>query len=196
MLAMACQMQWGLESAEQVVAARRSENQQAADLVGADTVNFSIPDCIYRRSSSGEPLYPEEVFVPIHTFEKDLHLEIAAALASELRPDDTIVSPLAVGDHLDHVMARLTAESMGRPLWYYADIPYLVNHPEMLAPRTNGLKATLYPISEKGLEAWQSGIAAYATQIMMLFETAEKMEDALRVYWEDQHGIRLWRADP
>jgi LmbE family N-acetylglucosaminyl deacetylase len=194
LLAMGCHYQWGHESAEEVVAARRLENQQAADLVGSETVNFSIPDCIYRRSPTGELLYPEDVFVPIHTFEKDLHLEVAAALSSELQVEDIVVSPLGVGSHLDHLMTRRAVESLKRPIWYYADIPYLLNHLEMLAPQSDGLTPTVYPISEMGLDAWQSGIAAYASQILMLFETGEKMQAAIRAYWESQHGIRLWRA--
>ncbi len=194
LLAMACHQQWGIESAEDVLAARRIENQEAAALVGAETVNFSIPDCIYRRSPTGELLYPEEVFAPLHTFEKNLDADIAAALTSELQPDDMIVSPLAIGGHLDHILTRLAAEHLGRPLWYYADIPYLINHPEMLVPATEGLKDTLYPISKKGLGIWQSGIAAYATQILMLFETGEKMQETIRTYWENQRGIRLWCA--
>jgi LmbE family N-acetylglucosaminyl deacetylase len=193
-LAMVCHHQWGIEAADDVVTARRIENQEAAGLVGAETVNISIPDCIYRRSPTGELLYPEDVFVPIHTFEKKMDADIAAALTSELRPDDVIVSPLAIGGHLDHVLTRLAAEHLECPLWYYADIPYLFNNPEMLVPATKGLEETLYPISEKGLEVWQSGIAAYASQILMLFETGEIMKKAIRVNWENRRGIRLWRS--
>ena len=192
-LAMACHLQWGIESAIDVVAARRLENQEAAALVGAETVDFSIPDCIYRRSSTGELLYPEDVFVPIHPFEKDLDADVAAALASELRPDDNIVCPLAIGGHLDHCLTRHAIERLGRPTWYYADIPYLVNHQELLVPATEGLKGKVFPIPRKGLGAWQKGITAYATQILMLFETREKMREAIRAYWESQHGILLWQ---
>jgi hypothetical protein len=194
LLAEVCHQQWGIEAAEDVIAARRIENQEAAALVGAETVNFSIPDCIYRRSPNGELLYPEDVFVPIHTIEKNLDADIAAAMTSELRPDDMIVSPLAIGSHLDHVLTRLAAEHLDCPIWYYADIPYLINYPEMLVPATNGLKETLLPISEKGLGVWQSGIAANNSQILMLFETEEKMKEAIRVYWENQGGIRLWHG--
>lgn len=194
LFAMGCHLQWGIESAAELVAARRLENQEAAALVGAETVDFSIPDCIYRRSPTAELLYPEDVFVPIHSFEKNLDVEIASALASELQPDDIIVSPLALGGHLDHVLTRLAAEHWGRKISYYADIPYLLNNPELLASATHGRNETLYPVSEKGLAAWQNGITAYATQILMLFETGEKMQEAIRLYWESSHGIRLWQT--
>ncbi len=193
-LALDCHRQWGLASADEVVAARRLENQEAAAQVGAETVNFSIPDCIYRRSPTGELLYPEDVFVPVHPSEKELDADIAAALVTELQPDDRLVSPLAIGSHLDHGLARRAAERLGRPLWYYADIPYHFNHPESLALLTSGMQAALHPLPEKGLLAWQNGIAAYATQILMLFETTEKMQAAIRLYWESSHGLQLWQS--
>jgi LmbE family N-acetylglucosaminyl deacetylase len=192
LLAMACHFQWGIESAEDVVAARRLENQHASALVGAETVDFSIPDCIYRRSAEGELLYTEDVFVACHPSEKELHLEIAEALKTELQAGDVIVSPFSIGGHIDHVMARAAAESLERPLRYYADIPYLLNQPEQLAPLANGLKGTPHRITEKDLGTWQDGIALYATQMVMLFETVEKMREAIRSYWAEQRGVRLW----
>ncbi len=191
--AAACHTQWGIKSARDVVAARRLENQAAARQVGAETVDFSIPDCIYRRSPTGKILYPDDVFVPINPIENHLDADISAVLSSELQPGDKVVSPLAIGGHLDHVLTRLAAERLGRPLYYYADIPYLFNHPEMLAPAARGLRATHYPVSESGLEAWQKGIAAYATQILMLFGNSVRMRRAIHLYWESQPGFRLWR---
>jgi len=193
-LAMACHQQWGLGSAEEVVAARRTENQDAAKLVGAETVNFSIPDCIYRQSPNGELLYQEGVFVPIHPFEENLDSDIAAAMVTELQPDDVVVSPLAIGNHIDHILTRRAAEKLGRPILYYADIPYLLDHPEMLELAMAGFTETLYPVTEQGVGIWQNGISAYGSQILMLFKTGEKMQEAIFLYWENLHGIRLWHA--
>jgi LmbE family N-acetylglucosaminyl deacetylase len=193
-LATECHLQWGIKSVKDLVAARRAENLEAAHLLGAETVDFSIPDCIYRRSPIGELLYPEDLFVPVRPDENELDENIAAALISELQPDDRIVSPLAIGGHPDHVLTRLAAERLDRPISYYADIPYHFTHPEMLVPATTGLMETRYPIPKKGLLAWQNGIVAYASQILMLFETGEKMRKAIRLYWEGSHGIRLWHT--
>jgi len=193
-LAVECHIQWGIESVKDLVAVRRAENMKAARQVGAEIVDFSIPDCIYRASPTGEFLYPQEVFVPIHSFEKDLDQEIAAALATELQPGDIAVSPLAIGGHLDHILTRRAVEHLECPLWYYADIPYLLSNPQMLLPAIKVLKGTLHPVSEKGLDAWQSGISAYASQILMLFETEEKMKKEILNYWGIQRGISLWSA--
>jgi len=193
-LAVACHWQWGIESAKELVSTRNLENQASAAWVGADTVNFSIPDCIYRRSEAGELLYTGDVFVPPDPVEKSLQEDISAALASELLSDDVLVCPLAIGGHLDHLMTRHAVENLGRSPWYYADIPYLFNQPEMLAHAVKGLKKTLLPVSKAGLGAWQKGIAAYSSQIRMLFETREKMHKAIRNYWAERQGTLLWKA--
>jgi LmbE family N-acetylglucosaminyl deacetylase len=193
-LAVECHQQWGIKSARDLVAARRKENLEAASRVGAETVDFSISDCIYRRSPTGEIIYTQDVFVPINSVEKGLDADVAAALTSEIQPGDKIVSPLAIGGHLDHVMTRLAVERLHLPLWYYADIPYLLSRPEILAATAKGLRKTSYPVSEEGLKAWQNGIAAYATQIPMLFRTMPKMREAIRLYWETGAGFRLWHS--
>ena len=50
---------------------------------------------------------------------------IAAALPAEAR----LVSPMTLGGHIDHQLVRSAAESLGRPVWYYADYPYVVDDP-------------------------------------------------------------------
>lgn len=190
--AAAIHQDWGFTSAEQAVASRRLENQTAAAILGAELVDFSIPDCIYRRSASGELFYPEDVFVPIHAEEKDLAPDIAHALNSELQPEDVVVSPLAVGGHIDHQLVRLAAEHLSRPIYYYSDIPYLLTNPENLVPATLGLDHSSHPVSALGLEAWQKSIAAYSSQIHMLFGTVEEMRDGIQKYWNQQQGVDLW----
>jgi hypothetical protein len=78
-------------------------------------------------------------------------------------------------------------------LLYYADIPYTLNHPEILEQATDGLSATFYSISNEGLHAWQEGIAAYASQISMLFINEANMRSVIYNYWQMHNGIYLWR---
>jgi LmbE family N-acetylglucosaminyl deacetylase len=195
-LAQDCHLKWGTQSAEETVALRREEDRAAAAIVGAETCHFSIPDCIYRRSPEGDLLYTEDVFGARHSLEAGLDREIAAALAEELRPGDTLVCPLTVGGHLDHALTRDAVEQIGRPLRYYADIPYLLNHPEALEPAARGLAADRFPVPEDALAAWLDGVAAYKSQMKMLFEAEEKMREAIRRYWADRLGVRLWRGVP
>jgi LmbE family N-acetylglucosaminyl deacetylase len=188
-LALSCHADWGISDVHELVAARREEDLAAAAIVGAGTAHFSLPDCIYRRSAEGAPLYPDDVFVLLHPFDQGLDADIAAALAAELEPEDILVSPLAIGAHVDHRLARLAAERLDRPLCYYADIPYVFRNPELLAPATKGMASDPYPVSEAGLQAWMTGSAAYRTQLAVLFVTETKMRLSLRSAWETRNRI-------
>jgi LmbE family N-acetylglucosaminyl deacetylase len=190
-VAQRCQVDWGIPDVHDLLSTRREEDLAAAAILGAGITRFGLPDCIYRRSVDGDPLYPEDVFVPIHPFEQGLDADIAAALATELAPQDILVAPLAIGDHVDHRLVRLAAERLARPLRYYADVPYVFRHPEMLLPSTQAMESDLYPVSEQGLHAWISGSAAYLTQLGILFGSDANMRTSLRTDWETRHGICL-----
>lgn len=195
-------IQWGFASAEEAVRQRRDEDLRAAGTVGAKAVHFDFLDCIYRRGPDGEALYPEGVFVPVHAAEVGYPAQITAALARVLERGDVVVCPLGIGGHVDHVVTRAVVEGLAlsevegldRPLLYYADIPYLMNHHSQLAAKTAGLRPTVQPVSEEGLGAWQEGVAAYASQLSTLFEDDAAMRAALRGYWAGVGGIRLWKT--
>jgi hypothetical protein len=112
-----------------------------------------------------------------------------------LRKTDVVVAPLSVGHHVDHVLTRLGVERTGRSLLYYADIPYVLNHPGELKPRSRKMTSTLFPVSKPGLRAWLDGISAYLSQIEMLFDTDAKMRDEIRDYWGGEKGIHLWQKE-
>ncbi|MFZ5902470.1 MAG: PIG-L deacetylase family protein [Chloroflexota bacterium] len=185
--------QWGFTSAEETVRSRRAEDERAASIVGAQAVHFDVPDCIYRRGLDGEPLYPMDVFVPPHPAEADLPAKMTAILRERLQPDDVLVCPLGIGGHVDHLLVRQAVEGLGRPLWYYADVPYVLNYPEALEPSTRLMTAERRDVSSGGLAAWVQGIASYESQISSLFESPLKMKEAMEVY--GGKGAFLWRFE-
>jgi len=189
-LAQVLHFQWGFASAEETVRSRRDEDRAAAKRVGASPVHFDVPDCIYRRGRDGNWLY-NDVFVPPHPDEADLPARITALLAERLERGDKVICPLAIGGHVDHVTVRRAVEGLHRPLWYYADIPYLLNNPEALGPLKMEMQASPRKVSSAGLSAWQRGIAAYASQLSMLFETPKNMRARIADY--GQKGLRLWK---
>lgn len=202
--------QWGFSSAEETVRLRRAEDERAASIVGAKTVHFDgFPDCIYRRGADGEPLYPLDVFVEPHPAEADLPAKMTAAFAERLEPEDVLVCPLTVGGHADHVIVRRAVEGLNRSLVYYADVPYVLDHPQALIPLTNGGRPEVWPersdvlslskdrrlqdVSSGGISAWVEGISAYASQLSTLFESPEKMREAVENY--GRREFCLWKFD-
>ena len=184
---------WGFSSAEETVRLRRAEDEHAAGIVGAKAVHFDFLDCIYRRGPDGEWLYPLDVFVPPHPLDADLPARITSALASRLRPDDVVACPLAIGRHVDHVTVRKAVEALRRPVQYFADIPYLLKHPQELESSARGMQAEVTRVSEAGVSAWQEGVAAYASQTSTLFDPPEKLPGAIASYAES--GVRFWKFE-
>jgi hypothetical protein len=95
---------------------------------------------------------------------------------------------------VDHVLVRHAAEGLLQHPSYVADVPYVLNHPDELEPKTAGLRSVLQPISEAGLGAWLVAIESYSSQLSSLFDSRERLRDGIRDYWEAEGGIRLWSA--
>lgn len=185
---------WGFGSAEECVQKRREEDRQAAQILGVSARHFDFLDAIYRRGADGEPLYPQDISVEPLPADAGLPAEMAEALAMRLLPDDILVCQLAIGGHVDHLLVRAAAEQLGRPLWYDADIPYLLNHPEELAPLTAGLEETVEPVAEGALGPWEKAIRAYDSQLSTVFDDPARIGELLRGHWQPNMGISLWRS--
>ena len=191
-LAQSLHSEWGFHSAEETVRSRREEDRRAAEILGARTVYFDFLDCIYRRGREGEWLYSSNTFVPPHADDADLLVRIKNALLKRLVDGDNLVCPLAIGGHVDHVIARRATEETGVRLWFYADIPYLLDNPSALDPLQKTMQQSeKQRISRKGLIAWQEGAAAYSSQISLEFESHKKMRKAIARY--GRRGVRLWK---
>src|SRR5512138_3595051 len=84
--------QWGFSSAEETVRRRREEDKNAAAILGAGTVHFDFPDCIYRRGADGRGawLY-SAVAVPPRPEDDWIPPRIAQTISARLQPDDVLV---------------------------------------------------------------------------------------------------------
>lgn len=184
--------QWGAASGEAAVRMRRSEDREAAAILGAGVRHLDFPDALYRSGPAGEPLYPD-VFVEPHPTESGLAGEVAAALADLLAPGDRVVCQFGLGGHVDHLIVRQAAGRLERPLWYAADLPYHFKHPGELERHTADLRASIQPVSEAGLLRWEQAARAYASQLSSVFERQERVGADLRDYCAAWGGLPLWR---
>lgn len=186
---------WGFSSAEETVLRRREEDKTAASIVGAKTVHFDFLDCIYRRGKKGNWLY-SKISVPPHEADADLPAQIAEAISARLAPDDVLVCQLGLGSHVDHVLVRRAAELLNRPLRYDIDVPYILTKPKELASKAAGMEESTHRITESSLTRWIEAALAYQSQFPVLgesFDTPEKAGKAIRNYWSERQGIRLFQ---
>ncbi len=182
---------WGVTTAEAAISARREEDQKAAAILGARAVHFDFLDCIYRRGSDGEWLY-SDITVPPHAEDAALPGQIADAILKRLQPEDKAVCQLTVGSHVDHILVRQAAEKTGLHLYYDIDLPYFFSKPEEYEPKSSGMRASVQPITDHSLKAWQDAVLEYNSQLPWLGEhmyPAEKVGESLAAYRARWGGI-------
>jgi LmbE family N-acetylglucosaminyl deacetylase len=187
--------EWKTGSAQETLALRRIEDQNACRRVGAQAVHFPVPDAIYRRTNTGSLLYPNSIFDGTNPRDEAVIDEIMSLVSDNLSQYDTLVCPLSLGRHVDHLNVRAALERLGRPLWYYADIPYLFRHPNELESIIGQMPNRNFFVSAEGLRAWQESIAAHKSQVGMLFENEDDMRQKIREYARQFEGLRLWERE-
>jgi LmbE family N-acetylglucosaminyl deacetylase len=186
------------ETSQNAPAERRAEDRAACRAMGAVPRHFNLPDCIYRRGLDNlTHLYASEegIFGPLDPSEAGLVVQLAADLQAMLPAEANVVSPLTLGGHVDHRLTRAAAEKLGRPLWYYADYPYVLSQASQLETLgQSGWQSVDFPVSEAGLEAWIASVAAYASQVSTWWPDAASMRASMREFWQSSgSGIRLWK---
>jgi LmbE family N-acetylglucosaminyl deacetylase len=186
--------EWNTGTPQETVTQRRIEDQNAARSVGATVRHLKIIDALYRRTNTGSLLYTQDVLDPVPVNPRDVGIidEVTQQIAANLNQHDTLVCPLAIGGHVDHIITRKAVEALNRPVWYYADVPYLLKHGDVLAPATSNLKEKTFFISTQGLTAWQKGIEAYASQMSTLFDGVQDMRTQIKNYQLSRNGLTIW----
>ncbi len=207
------------ESGKGAVAHRKLEDQLACWRVGAAYHYLPVPDCIYRRegedyfgkkpkrkahrvAKDSPPQEPDEhlytsleaILGPLRPEEDGLVQQLSAELSRTLPASSQLVCPLTLGGHADHRLTRRAAETLGKPLWYYADFPYVLNSTSQVAElQRSGWHSTTYPISPAGIEAWFEAMVAHKSQISTFWDDLPALRLALEGFLAQNGGATLWQ---
>jgi LmbE family N-acetylglucosaminyl deacetylase len=178
-------------------AQRKKEDALSCQLLGAGCRYLSLPDCIYRRHPhTNEFLYASEISLngPLHPGDIPLVKVLTRKLLQSLPSNAILVSPLALGNHVDHQLTRQAAEGTGLVRWYYADFPYVLHCREQLDQlEQSGWLSQVFPISPASLTAWQDAISAHSSQISTFWTDELAMRQSVSNYMDWYQGLRLWR---
>lgn len=196
--------QWQL--GDQPYRRRREEDRNACASLGARFVHLGLLDAPYRRDEHGAPLYTYNfIGGEVHPYDwKHQGPEIVAALSKLVSEAAQVYSPLAIGDHVDHVIVRRAVEelmprSASDPvaLNYYEDYPYAAKRVDVIETeqRAAGLKPGLIELTQDESDARIRAIACYASQIPILFKSAEAMPEHVRSFIAQVGGERYWGID-
>ena len=189
---------WAL--ATDAVAARRAEDEDANAILGADTLHWSLPDCIYRyHPTTGAPFYVSDpdIFGAVNPAELPVVATLSEQIAA-LPAHRQLYVPLTIGHHVDHQLTRLAAERAfpQAQLCYYEDYPY-AQKPGALAqvipPGDPTWQAATVPLTEAAIYAKIAAIAAFKSQFSTFFQDLADLERQIRTFTASVGGERLWR---
>jgi len=179
-------------------AGRRKEDRAACRILGARPRHLPVPDCIYRRLPDGTPVVQSdaELFQSLKPGEAAVVKDLASQLTGLLEPTDRLVCPMTLGGHMDHRLTRTAAETLRRPLFFYADFPYvMLEKIDVAAWVPAEWQPLAQPVSEAALATWQDAIAAYTSQISTFWQGEAAMLAEIRIYWHNSASAStLWAA--
>jgi LmbE family N-acetylglucosaminyl deacetylase len=168
--------EWKLE---RPVKYRRLEDASACRLLGCESSFFEFSDAIYRQGADGRHLYPtfESLRGAIAPEDRLLAERLATELSGHLSNKNTVVyCPLAIGVHVDHVLARDCGRILGThgsAVVFYRDFYYdRTCRDEVEDSAMNRVNVTLTP-QELGKKV--AAFSEYKSQISDLFDTQAGM---------------------
>lgn len=186
------------ELANDIIAQRRAEDIAACQILGADYQHWEIPDCIYRGEGETAVVYydsEESLWGPIHPHESHLINALATRFAN-LPAHKEIISPLALGNHVDHQITRQAAECQyGEKLAYYEDYPYaaaIENIKTVLQTTGKNWCNKTILLTHTALQARYAAVTAYQSQLSTFFQDQQALERQISAYVEQVGGERIW----
>ena len=183
---------WGISGVE-AVRARRAEDREACAVLGAELRHFDWPDAIYRYDAqTGAPIVNSDDELFSRLPEQTLVDAIAAMIMIAVPSGATLVLPIGLGNHVDHQAVVGAGRQVPRTDFWYADYPYINNHFESPFIRDGRLESVPYNLSEAALQAWQSAVLCYTSQLSTFWRDMDETRLALRNYMAGGGG-RLWR---
>lgn len=177
---------WGIESIDDVLTARRSEEARAAATIGYRGRALGFPDAIYRgeRYSADLELYATP---------KEPEAGLVRLIAEEIRSlpewtdDTTVYVPLAAGAHVDHQIVHEAGQRLaeaGVTVYAYEDTPYAIHTPDGVTRRLADLGsrvglAQTVPLG-RHLGDRLAAIAAYGSQVPVIFRYTNDWQGSVR----------------
>jgi len=156
---------------------RRAEDEAALAKLGAANLAAGVLEAHYRRAKNGDWLYTSlsALFGDVHSADDTLATTILDQLTAnfELRRY-TVISPLAIGNHVDHQLTFEVARRLiraGYDVIFYEDYPYAAkgsSHPERMN-QLSGLEPMLIEGDSRTIMTKIEALSYYRSQIPGLF---------------------------
>ena len=179
---------------------RRAEDEAALGLLHCQRVGLNLAEAAFRVLPQGgfeHESLASLVGVPCGAHRAVSDGSLVRSLMRELRHDDTLLVPLAVGGHVDHCRVHWAARCLPHKRFYYAEFPYAnpVDAARM-ADHLQTLELALEPIDIPcDWEPWQRAALRYRSQVLRMFGSGRRFIEELEAYvlrTGSQASCRIW----
>lgn len=187
---------WALP--ENPVATRRLEDIAACKVLNAAPRHFEIPDCIYRTNGDSTPLITKEDDLYQTIPSQQVYLvDFIVQLLNTLPKDVVLVSPISIGNHVDHRIVRAAVDLLSnKQIFFYKDYPY---HVKTIDFSDFGFLANLRPINfditQTNINHWIKAIKCHKSQISTFWKNEEELTTEILKYAESGGGKSLFFVD-
>lgn len=179
---------------DDAMAHRAVEDRDAMRVLGADRLQASLPEALYRRTAGGEVLYPcrDAIFGPVS--QEDCAVErVADVLRHWVHSTGcaAVLAPAGIGGHVDHVLVSSAARDLSVQVALYEDMPY----PMLGATRPRHLGTPgHYRVSRRSWTTKLDAVGHYRSQLPVLFHDTATWRETLTEYCAGSGGVgeRLW----
>ena len=177
--ALACQLDKGLPPDADYMALRRTEDRDAAAILGIHDARWlGLPEAPHRGYGSAPAL-----FGPALATDRIRHelAPLIATLLADLRPN-LVLAPQGLGNHVDHrQMIQALLQVVGHaPVAFYRDTPYAIRNPGAVPPQAlPNQPQHVVPINA-GIARKLAASCAYRSQVGFQFGSPEAAAAALR----------------
>lgn len=103
---------------------RRSENKHAAYVLKCHTKNAPFLDVIYRKGVDKEVKRSKKWVFTIELTEWDLVRKIQTYISKNTKPDDILIVPAGLGNHIDHRIVNMAVQGLKNPVYFYEEFFY------------------------------------------------------------------------
>jgi LmbE family N-acetylglucosaminyl deacetylase len=158
-----------LSSEAEITSKRKKEDEAFAETVGLSLKTLHFPEPPLRGLDTNEKIFTSKATSdPIFEEVYDAIYDIISSF-----PGTLVVSPLALGNHIDHQIVLLSCikacEDLGNPILFYEDLPYVSGftfkqirkHVEIIDSNLSPIKLDITSFFEDKL----TNLSLYSTQI-------------------------------
>ena len=169
---------WGLPQSAIYVLRRHLENNRAARILGCSVKNASFLDAPYRKEMRKSVKRSKKHLFTAEITEHDLVNEIRDYISAHTKPEDILIAPAGLGNHIDHRIVNLAVQNIDRQVYFYEEFFYDRNNKNsLLTENYEYVSLDFHEIEEKIHAMMQ-----YKKTLRKLFK--RKWEKKMKNYFE------------